>query len=65
MQPWRNPLWPHDSNNQASGKPGEVQTKEMMKLRGLLEKSSDAVSMPLKYSPKVPGENSLVRPSCP
>ena len=26
MQPWRNPLWPHDSNHQASAKPGAVQT---------------------------------------
>ena len=25
MQPWRTPLWPHDSNHRASGKPGTVQ----------------------------------------
>ena len=24
MQPWRTPLWPHDSNHRASGKPGAV-----------------------------------------
>lgn len=56
MQPWRNPLWPHDSNNQASGKPGAVHNL----VEGFFSKLARSVLRHIRVSSKEELENRML-----